>query len=66
MKNKYQTAPPPVSSTGKSELLLCNAVWENEEYPILAFYNKNTGEWIDNTGKLVKGVIVKWQKIYNK
>jgi len=63
MKQHWQTTLPIVSGTGKSKLLLCKAIWENEEYPVLAFYNENTKECIENTGKPVKGTIVKWKEI---
>jgi len=62
MKAKWATTLPPVSDTGKSKLLLCKAIWENEEYPVLAFYNENTKEWIDiNTHKSVQ--VIGWKEI---
>ena len=62
MKAKWQTTFPPVSDTGKSKILLCKAVWERNEYYVLAFFNENTKEWIDiNTRKPVQ--VVGWKEI---
>lgn len=63
MKPNWQTTLPTVSGTGKSKLLLCKAIWENEEYPVLAFYNENTKEWIEANLKPVKGEVTKWCEI---
>jgi len=62
MKNKWNTTLPPVSDTGKSQILCCKAVWDENEYYAFAFFNENTKEWTDvNTRKPVQ--VVGWKEI---
>ena len=62
MKQHWQTTLPPVSETGKSKILLCKAIWERNEYYVLAFFNENTKEWIDiNTHKPAQ--VIGWKEI---
>ena len=60
----WQTGIPKLNRTsGKSNLLLCKAVYDGWVFPILAFYNNNTKEWIEANKKPVKGDIIGWQII---
>jgi len=60
----WQTGFPKINQTsGKSNLLLCKAVYDGWVFPILAFYNSNTKEWIEVNLKPVKGEVTKWCEI---
>ena len=60
----WQTGFPKINQTsGKSNLLLCKAVYDGWVFPILAFYNNNTKEWIEANLKPIKGEVTKWCEI---
>ena len=63
MKNNWNTGTPSVSETGKSKLLLCKVQWGSEIFPAVAFYNANTGEWIERNMRPVIGEVIGWQVI---
>lgn len=64
MKNNWNTGTPlSFTGSGKSKLLLCKVQWGSEIFPAVAFYNANTGEWIERNMRPVTGDVIGWQEI---
>ena len=57
----WQTGIPKLNQTSeKSKLLWCIVRWGNDEFRSVAWYNSNTGEWIERNSKPVIGEVIKW------